>query len=69
MKDIFFTILTIWILYRIWNAVQLSNSKNSFNKQTTQKKEGDVSIDHIPQKRNKHSNSEGEYVDYEEVKK
>tara|TARA_Y200000002_G_C22204262_1_gene464615 strand:- start:124 stop:228 length:105 start_codon:yes stop_codon:yes gene_type:complete len=31
------------------------------------KKEGDVSVDKVPKKKNKSSDKLGEYVDYEEV--
>lgn len=42
------------------------NKKKSYKKQG--KKEGDVNINHIPdEKGGKNSNSDGEYVDYEEL--
>ncbi|MBL7892727.1 MAG: hypothetical protein JNL63_08855 [Bacteroidia bacterium] len=68
MRDLFFTILAIWIIYRIWNGIQAANARSFNSREETQKKAGSVSVDYVPPKKNKGDNDEGEYVDYEEVK-
>ncbi len=66
MRDIFFTILAIWLVYRIWNALQAANTRSQHSATNKEKKVGDVSVDYVPPQKNK--NDDGEYVDYEEIK-
>jgi len=68
MRDIFFTILIIWIVYRIYSAIQAANPRNVRNTNDPGKKSGSVSVDYVPPKKNKADNDDGEYVDYEEIK-
>lgn len=68
MRDVFFTILAVWIVYRIWNAVQLSSARSAANERETKKREGSVSVDYVPPKKKGPGDDDGEYVDYEEVK-
>lgn len=69
MRDLFFTILAIWLVYRIWTSFSVikktNQSQSPFADQ--RKKEGETTVDYIPPK-NKKDNDDGEYVDYEEVK-
>ena len=46
------------------------NMEERFNQghQVERKKEGEVTIDYVPPKPNREGDSDGEYVDYEEVK-
>ncbi|MBI2270693.1 MAG: hypothetical protein HYU69_10115 [Bacteroidetes bacterium] len=68
MRDIFFTILAVWIVYRIWNGIQVANARNFNGRSEAEKRAGDVSVDYVPPKKNNKDNDDGEYVDYEEVK-
>jgi hypothetical protein len=68
MRDIFFTILAVWVVYRIWNGIQTVNARSQHNTNEPAKKAGSVSVDYVPPKKNKNDNDDGEYVDYEEIK-
>lgn len=73
MRDLFFTILAIWIVYRIWNGIQIANARNFNGRNESEKKAGNVSVDYIPPKKSKNDpdnyrDDDGEYVDYEDVK-
>ena len=70
MKDIFFTILIVWVLFRI-----LSRGKgfvNNFSGNNNENKKGEISIDQISNKQDKKKKKndvdDGDYVDYEEIK-
>lgn len=67
MRDIFFTILVVWLLWRIFNSFS-SSSKTNYNSRSnssaTFKKEGEVTIEKSGNKKN----DDGEYTDYEEIK-
>lgn len=71
MKDVFYTLLVVWIIWRIMNSVntiRLRQSTTDHNYQNT-KKQGETTIDYVPPKnKNKRDDDEGEYVDYEEIK-
>lgn len=72
MKDVFYTILVVWIIWRVLNSVKnygamRNNNLNDLN-QNNKHAEGDTSIKYVPPVKNKISDDEGEYVDYEEVK-
>ncbi|HEX8517093.1 MAG TPA: DUF4834 family protein [Bacteroidia bacterium] len=71
MKDVFYTILVVWILWRIIQSIssmktrQASSSRSNY----TQRKQGETTVNYIPPKsKNKKDDDEGEYVDYEEIK-
>jgi len=67
MKDVFYTILVAWIVWRIY--VSFSRSKSSNQNTTTSKKEGATTLDYIPEDNKKKTDFKGgEYVDYEEIK-
>lgn len=72
MRDVFYTILIIWIVWRIFNSISnyrtkhaSSSNPSSSNKKTT---DGQTKVDYIPPVKKKISDDEGEYVDYEEIK-
>ncbi len=69
MKDIFYTILVVWIIWRIVNSINSHRNKQaSENKQQNSRKEGETIVDFVPPEKKKMNDGEGEYVDYEEVK-
>jgi hypothetical protein len=73
MRDVVWTIIIIWLVFRIYNAFK-SRRTVVFNKQETNhyhyKKEGEVKIEqpHNHQTKNKKQNNDGDYIDYEEIK-
>ena len=68
MKDIFYTLLVAWILWRIFSSVNAHRAKRTSQQQTTSKKEGETTVNFVPPKKKNVGNDEGEYVDYEDVK-
>lgn len=72
MRDVFYTILVIWILWRVLNSINnyRASHGNSVNNppQNNKRKVGETSVDYIPPIKNKINDDEGEYVDYEDVK-
>lgn len=72
MKDVFYTILVVWIIWRILNSIKnygttRNSNANDFS-QNNRSTEGDTSIKYVPPVKNKIRDDEGEYVDYEEIK-
>jgi len=72
MQELFFTILAIWILFRILNNSSERKIVNVFyqrEKPKNEPSEGDVKIVY-PQKEKKKQNrsSQDDYVDFEEIK-
>ena len=73
MQEVFFTILVIWILFRIFNGTSLSSKRavnftqNNFNQKETPK-EGETKITYNPNSKSKKQNEDGDYVDFEEIK-
>jgi hypothetical protein len=72
MRDIFYTILVVWIIWRVLDSISAYGAKkkqsNSNFSSKSQRKEGETKVDYIPPTKNKISDEEGDYVDYEEVK-
>jgi hypothetical protein len=69
MRDVFYTLLVVWIIWRIMNGVNVVRGKQSTSAQpTSSKKEGETTINFVPPKKQSVADNEGEYVDYEEVK-
>jgi hypothetical protein len=76
-KEIFFTIVVIWILFRLLGrrATVVHHHHNTFNQNNfsgqEEKRSEDVKIDYVPGKddrKGKGKDEGGEYVDYEELK-
>jgi hypothetical protein len=75
MRDVIWTIIAVWVIYRIYEAIKSSRvyiyQKHEHN-YNTQQREGEVKIDAKSQEhhsdRKPNSDKGGEYVDFEEVK-
>ena len=78
MRDIVWTIIGIWIVWKIFHAFKTMSThqgnNSAFNNQRQrekayQKKEGVVTIDHLNDKHKSPIDPKNtEYVDYEEIK-
>ncbi len=70
MKDLFYTLLVAWILWRIFSSVNAHRAKKASQQQTTSKKEGETTVNYVPPKHKMKNpgDVEGDYVDYEEIK-
>lgn len=75
MKDVFYTLLVVWIVWRILNSVNSYRAKAPNSQQTTSKsarpsgvKEGETTVNYVPPKKKSMGDDDGEYVDYEEIK-
>lgn len=77
MQEFFFTVLTIWVIWKVFGMFSGSRSSGPTYQQTThhhyyQQKEkeqdGKVRVEAKKPNKSRIPNDEGEYVDYEEVK-
>lgn len=73
MQEFFFTLLIIWILFKIFGKGMIKHqsftyTQNNYNKPEERKKEGEIKVDYIPNKKQKGIKEDGEYIDYEEIK-
>jgi hypothetical protein len=70
MKDIFYTILVVWILWRIISSVNSMRARQSTGgrESHTHRRPGETTVDYVPPKHKNNKDDEGEYVDYEEIK-
>ena len=72
MRDVFYTILIIWILWRIINSISRYRTKQGGHVNNSspdnKRREGDTSVDYAPPVKKRISDDEGEYVDYEDIK-
>ena len=83
MQEFFYTILAIWVITRLFNAFSGSPSSSSAQSQTyqqtnnfysqqsqqqQQKTEGEIKIETKKSAESKIPPTEGEYVDYEDIK-
>lgn len=64
MRDVFYTVVIIWIVWRIYHSFQAGKQNV---KQQTRKREGEVTVDSSSSTKNKPDDG-GEYVDFEEIK-
>jgi hypothetical protein len=68
MKDVFYTLLVVWAVWRIIEGVNAARSKGA-NQTPSGRKMGETTVSYTPPETNKKKfPDEGEYVDYEEVK-
>ena len=67
MADLFYTILIVWVLWRIFGGSAKSTVYHKHQYQQPGKREGDVTVTKTSQEQN-NDDDRGEYVDYEEVK-
>lgn len=79
MRDVIWTIIIIWVVYKIVGMFRAVNTvKKTFvynkyethNHSTQQKPEGSVTVEADPRqnKSPKSNSTDGEYVDFEEIK-
>ncbi|CAN5401048.1 hypothetical protein BH09BAC5_BH09BAC5_04840 [soil metagenome] len=76
MQEFFFTILGIWFIWRLFGAFSGGKKPSGNYQQNThhhyyekkQKQEGEVRIEEKVSASSKIPPTEGEYVDYEEIK-
>jgi hypothetical protein len=72
MRDIFFTLLIIWVLFRIFGKARIvhssfTNVQNNYPPPEEKKKEGEIKVERISEKK-KNPDNNVEDVDYEEIK-
>ena len=76
MRDIIWTIIVIWLIYRLVDVFKVVSEKRSFtdkhnenyDQQTSHYKTASHTKEDIKSAVKKHVNNEGEYVDFEELK-
>ncbi len=72
MRDIVWTIIVIWLIWKIYDTFKsMSKSKTQtqgFNSKTSYQKEGEVKIEKNVNLKSHFNPNDDEYVDYEEVK-
>lgn len=73
MQEIFFTLLIIWILFRVLNSAGSGSrtvyfTQNNYHPGREEKKEGDIKITYIPKEKSGKAPDEGDYTDFEEIK-
>lgn len=71
MRDIIWTIILIWLVWKIYNMFKgVSKTKTQpIHKNTSQqRKEGEIRIEKNVHQKSHFSENDGEYVDYEEIK-
>jgi hypothetical protein len=71
MRDIIWTLIVVWLIYKIVGVFKSTSSKKSFT--NTDQQTHSTAHQTVPEKDiknaiKKHLNNEGEYVDFEEVK-
>jgi hypothetical protein len=67
MRDVFYTILVVWILWRVMSSVNTMRSKNS-HPQKPSPKQDNIKGNYSANSKKSFSDDEGEYVDFEEIK-
>lgn len=84
MRDIIWTVILVWLVWKIYDAFKgiskmqaqrVNNQQNRqgntsyYNNQQSQRKEGEVKLDSTQGTHKSHFKpGDGEYVDYEEIK-
>ncbi|MDQ3109041.1 MAG: DUF4834 family protein [Bacteroidota bacterium] len=76
MQEIFFTVLAIWLVWKLFSSFTGSDSSSRKQQQTTHhhyyqtppKQDGEVRIEKKVSPESKIPPTEGEYVDYEDIK-
>jgi hypothetical protein len=69
MRDVFYTILVIWILWRILHSVNVYRAKKaSTNPPSSAMNAESKNVHSAEAARRKMADNEGEYVEYEELK-
>ena len=65
MRDVFYTIVVVWVVIQIYKS--FVRSKSNQTQRNTTRQEGDVTINTNTNNNNR-NNDQGEYVDFEEIK-
>ena len=68
MADLFYTVLIIWVLWRIFGGSSKSTVYQRQQYEQPKKQEGEVTISATSKADQQKSAERGEYVDYEEIK-
>ncbi|MCC6182265.1 MAG: hypothetical protein IT237_10555 [Bacteroidia bacterium] len=70
MRDIIWTIIVIWLVWKIYNLFKSTSQKRTNHNQTTTKqhKEGETFINYTNSQKTTYNPKDAEYVDYEEIK-
>ncbi len=73
MRDVFYTLLVVWIIWRVMDGISTYGSRKGKNttdasSANSGRKTGQTTVDYIPPTKKRINDDEGEYVDYEEVK-
>lgn len=68
MQEFFFTLLSMWVIYKLFDAFGSGRRSAPSSQQSEPQREGDVKINSSKNTSSKFSEKEGEYVDYEEIK-
>lgn len=69
MRDVFYTLLVIWIIWRIIHAINANRSENRSQQSHSNTRVGETTISYTPPETKKRKTpDDGEYVDYEEIK-
>ena len=72
MRDVFYTILLIWIFWKVFNSITVYKTKQGAaskdQAQNNKSSEGQISYDKIPPSKKTINKDNGEYVYYEEIK-
>jgi len=73
MRDVFYTILVVWIVWRIVNTYNSystkrhdNNTDDSYSRNNSE--DGKTRVKYSPPVTKKIDDDEGEYVDFEEIK-
>ncbi len=65
MRDVFYTLLILWVVMQIYKSFKSSPRKPQA---PPQKRPGDVTVENPQHKSTSKDDGRGDYVDYEEVK-
>ncbi len=68
MRDVFYTIVVIWIVMQIYNSFRSVGNRPANQQQPQQRRQGDVTVETNNKNNNRNDDKGGEYVDYEEIK-
>lgn len=73
MRDVFWTIIVIWLIYQLVNIFKSAGQKKKYAFDDRAGQEESKTSSSTPKKDvktaiKKHADNEGEYVDYEELK-
>jgi hypothetical protein len=68
VADLFYTILIVWVLWRIFGGSVKSTVYHKHQYEPPRRKEGEVTVSSTSKDDEQGNSDKGEYVDYEEIK-